>query len=650
MRNTPGSTLRVALATACCLLAFGGKAQVIPYNVLGGASEDSCSCYTLTPQQFYDSGSVWNKHPIDLTQSFEYHFIVFLGCQPNPQGADGIAFVLQPLGSNVPTGGSGGGMGFEGISPSLGITIDTHQNLEDADPPYDHITFQANGDVNHADANNLQGPISTLPSGASIEDCLWHMLEVKWDAPSKTLSTYVDGAFRLSLTQDIVNTLFGGNSLVYWGFTGGTGGADNLQKFCALSTAGNSFSPVQEFCEGVPIVFQDSSASYAPIQAWYWNFGDGDTSMREDPPPQLYPGPGVYTVTENVLGADGCLSDTNKMTVVIGTYPVDSFSVGPACTGQPLPLVNRSSDSVGRFGTWTWSLSNGATFSDSLPSIVLSQPGAYTLKLSAVSAQGCPGNTMDTVLQVNLSPQVAFGGDSGCADVPLVLGGTSSGTAPIRQWYWNLGGVLDSSQTISQVYTQPGSFSAQLWAVSPQGCTSDTATGTVQIQTSQAYAGQDTVVALGYPIQLQASGGVTYTWSPSTGLNNPDIADPIALITQDTRYTVTAASSAGCLSSASILVKVFKGPALYVPSAFTPNGDGINDVLKLTGPGISTLSYFQVFDRWGKEVFRTTSLQATWDGTESGHPLPPGTYVWMARGTDLSGQTLSWKGTVILIR
>jgi gliding motility-associated-like protein len=225
------------------------------------------------------------------------------------------------------------------------------------------------------------------------------------------------------------------------------------------------------------------------------------------------------------------------------------------------------------------------------------------------------------------------------------------GPAAVAQWYWQIDtDPLDSGQSISRTYNQEDTLNVALWAESLQGCRSDTVTHQVMIQASHAYAGRDTAVALGYPIQLNATGGDYYEWTPASGLDNPDIEDPVANISTDTRYTVTAYSSAGCASYASIFVKVFKGPAIYVPGAFTPNGDGINDVLKIVCPGIRSLNYFRVYDRWGIEVFHSTDTRATWDGTVGGQPLPTGSYVWMISGVDFSGQPLSEKGTVMLIR
>jgi hypothetical protein len=155
-------------------IAITADAQT-PYVLNGSATQDNCHCYTLTQEIQTQSGSIWNKNKIDLSQPFDYFFNVYLGCK-DLDGADGIAFVLQPVSTSL--GSTGEGLGFGGIVPSLGVTIDTYQNTNDNDPFYDHIAIQANGDVQHFTANNLAGPVSALSTGGNIEDCQWHILEV----------------------------------------------------------------------------------------------------------------------------------------------------------------------------------------------------------------------------------------------------------------------------------------------------------------------------------------------------------------------------------------------------------------------------------------------------------------------------------------
>jgi len=611
----------------------------------GNATALSCNCYTLTPDQAHRQGSVWNSHEIDLSQSFDFHFKVFLGCRV--QGSDGIAFVLQPVGTAI--GSDGEGLGFSGIRPSLALTIDTHLNPNDDDPPFDHLAFQANGDVDHADTNNLAGPVQALAGSPTIKDCAWHLLEIKWDAPDTTLTAYIDGVFRLALTRDIVDSVFLGKSAVYWGFTGATGAGYNLQQFCTALDAHIAINDGVT-CAGLPVVFRDSSISFGPIGGWYWDFGDGSGSTSAHPPPHTYAATGAYTVSEVIQSQDGCASDTARSIVVVGSHPHPGFVPGNACSGRPLPLVNTSTDTLGGFASWHWQLSDGRTFTDSLPVIVLGPAASVTLRLSTTSALGCAGDTLTVAFVTHPTPAVSFVGDSVCAGQPLRLRAENISAVSIDDWYWLLGATADSGQTVTPIYPTETGFVASLWARSIDGCYSDTVGQPIAVQASHAYAGQDTVIALGASLPLHAAGGQTYRWSPPDGLTDPAVATPVATIAQTTRYTVTAYTSLGCASESSILVGVYKGPAIYVPNAFTPNGDGINDVVTLTAPGIRSLTYFRIYDRWGHLVFSTTNPHATWDGTVSGAPVPAGAYVYSLRAIDTAGNALAQRGTILLIR
>src|SRR5882724_1322342 len=196
-------------------------AQVLnPYIINGNASQENCHCYTLTPDAIFQSGSVWNKYKIDLTQSFDFNFNVFLGCN-DMNGADGIAFVLQPISTSI--GNAGQGIGFQGVSPSIGIPIDTWQNTDYNDPAYDHIGIYKNGNLdNNSTSTILAAPVGVLPGHGNIEDCQWHSFRIKWEAGIHKLTAYVDGDELVHTTVDIVNDVFSGDPHVYWGFTGAT--------------------------------------------------------------------------------------------------------------------------------------------------------------------------------------------------------------------------------------------------------------------------------------------------------------------------------------------------------------------------------------------------------------------------------------------
>ncbi len=171
-------------------------------------------------------------------------------------------------------------------------------------------------------------------------------------------------------------------------------------------------------------------------------------------------------------------------------------------------------------------------------------------------------------------------------------------------------------------------------------------------------AGNDTNVVVNQPLQLKAlsnNNTVSFVWYPATYLNNQGVYDPIATITSTAIdsivYRVTATTPQGCFGVDYITVRLFNtAPSIFVPSAFTPNSDGYNDVIKPVLAGITTFDYFKIFNRWGQCVFSTAQQGAGWDGTINGTTQPVGTYVFMVQGKDYLGNVIFKKGTIILAR
>jgi gliding motility-associated-like protein len=168
-----------------------------------------------------------------------------------------------------------------------------------------------------------------------------------------------------------------------------------------------------------------------------------------------------------------------------------------------------------------------------------------------------------------------------------------------------------------------------------------------------AYAGKDTSVLPDQSLQLIATGGTTYTWTPPTGLNDPGIANPVAKLNSSIdsiTYTVRVAQGV-CYSEDHIKVRVYKtGIDILVPSAFTPNGDGKNDMARPILIGISKLTYFNIYNRWGQLIFSTAQPGKGWDGTFQGVNQPSGAYVYQTQGVDYLGNFVYRKGTIVLIR
>jgi len=172
------------------------------------------------------------------------------------------------------------------------------------------------------------------------------------------------------------------------------------------------------------------------------------------------------------------------------------------------------------------------------------------------------------------------------------------------------------------------------------------------------FAGNDTVVILNQPLQLNAytafDNSTVYLWTPSAGLSNPHIPNPIATLNtsaDSVKYKVRATLPEGCYGEDEITIRVFKtGVDIFVPTAFTPNHDGRNDIFKPIPVGITKLDYFRIYNRWGELIFTTSETGKGWDGSFGGKEQVSGTYVYMVQGTDFTGKTVFRKGTFVLIR
>ncbi|OQP51288.1 hypothetical protein A4H97_27295 [Niastella yeongjuensis] len=165
-----------------------------------------------------------------------------------------------------------------------------------------------------------------------------------------------------------------------------------------------------------------------------------------------------------------------------------------------------------------------------------------------------------------------------------------------------------------------------------------------------AFAGRDTSIVVGQPLQLNGQGSDFYEWQPPLHLNRNDISNAVAILDDNFTYQLRAYTAEGCYDLDTINIKVFKTmPDIFVPNAFVP-GSSRNNVLRPIPVGIATLDYFCVFNRWGQMVYRSYSAEAGWDGTIGGKRQDPGTYVWMARGTDYTGKVVMRKGTAVLLR
>lgn len=166
------------------------------------------------------------------------------------------------------------------------------------------------------------------------------------------------------------------------------------------------------------------------------------------------------------------------------------------------------------------------------------------------------------------------------------------------------------------------------------------------------HAGGDRTVLVGEKVQFHVTGGDRYYWVPGTFLDNAFIADPVGTFTKPGEYVyrISAVDDSGCTGTTEVKVSVLEHSDVTAPNAFTPNGDGLNDVLMPLAVKGSYIKSFRVYNRWGVEVFRAMGPGTGWNGEYNGTPQPAAVYAWMAEFTDTNGQPHTKAGTTILLR
>ena len=287
-------------------------------------------------------------------------------------------------------------------------------------------------------------------------------------------------------------------------------------------------------------------------------------------------------------------------------------------------------------------------------SYTTANPGNYTVQL--ISAQGCKNfATGNASLSMNKKPNLLFSYDAFCVSKPIDFINQSdiSQSGPVSI-LWDFGDNTQSTLSSPvHVYTLGKPYKVSL-TITPTNCPSldSTLSGFIQIETPPIairYANANVLSNTNITLQARNIGN-QYIWYPSTGLSSSLIIDPVFNSSVPINYLIQISDSAGCTITDTISVLTFKESDIFVPKAFTPNGDGHNDKLEVFLGGMQQLNYFKVFDRWGKLVFQTSNAGEFWDGNYNGNKQPTETYVWIAQGITTAGETINRQGQTILIR
>lgn len=358
---------------------------------------------------------------------------------------------------------------------------------------------------------------------------------------------------------------------------------------------------------------------------------------------------GIYTLRLVAGTVNGCY-DTVVRTIAVGTTPEVRLSPGQQlCEGTGTRL--RAAGAT-RF---VWSPAAGLSCSDC--ATPLASPTITTTYLvTGITDAGCTdtASVMITVipklnLTISANDSICIGQSS-----QLQAGGALN-------YRWSPAAGLSSTNVANPLATPTVTTTYRVIGDDGMNCFSDTAFVTVAIgQYPVISLGPDVTLATGtlHPLASTVEHGPirTWAWSPATDLSCANCPLPSAFIRKDISYTVRGTTAYGCSDTDTISIKVFcESSQVFVPNAFTPDGDGVNDVLMVRGKGIAMVKTFRVFNRWGEVVFEKSSFRPNdpafgWNGRVRGILGGPEVYLYTAEVVCENGATYTYKGNVSLLK
>lgn len=424
--------------------------------------------------------------------------------------------------------------------------------------------------------------------------------------------------------------------------------------------------PVANFGTNTPVCASDSIfitdtsfVTSGAISNWRYNFGDGNTLVRNNNSPfyHNYLAAGPYSISLVTASALGCVSDTMKRIVTIVPRPVTAFSfAGNLCTGSPVNFTSTFAPSPG--ANWYWDFGDGnstnITIGNTVSHTYTTPQTNVIVKHVVKNAGGCISDTVFTTLAaINALPTASFNikKDTVCETIPVAF--TSSATGVIA-WNWNFGNGSGSSvPPFGRIYSSAGTYAVSLTVTGTGGCISTPVSDLLIVNAKPIVnAGPDKTITGGGSVILTASvtpaSVYNYLWTPPTGLNNTTVLQPVANPATTTTYILRAEdANSHCASTDDVLVKI--NPEVYIPNAFTPNGDAKNDRWIIPALIIYPNAEVTIFNRYGNIIVLTKNYAANpWDGTFKGTQQPNGTYTYIIKLNDRFNQVFT--GIVIIIR
>lgn len=446
----------------------------------------------------------------------------------------------------------------------------------------------------------------------------------------------------------------------YWMILEATTTFGCKSKDSVLITVGGPFTQITMsdsiICKGQTVNFNVTDS--LNIHVYNWDFGDGNSSSGI-PTSHTYnyvPSSGYFLPSLIYCSDATCChgaSDTLHVYQVMAdfSYAQSNGSIDSTACGNATLLFTNTSLGANSF---IWAFGDGSSETAQTPSSHYyvnngNTSQTYYINLIVHSQIGCVDSIKKPFVLYPL-PVVHVGNDVAICHGSSVQLWASGGNLVA----WQPSNGLDNSSSYHPIASPDSSTTYTATVYDSQGCNNSQSVHVIVEQVPTLNNSSDTTIIIGENVNLWSNSDqstVTYQWSPSTGLSCTDCANPIAQPLQNTTYTVLITDSMHCFQvTGTVTIEVKEEYSIDVPTAFTPNGDGNNDVIYVKGWGLKQLLEFKIFNRWGQCVFQTDDIHQGWDGTFKGMKQDMDTYAYTVKALTYGGKTMTKNGLINLMR
>lgn len=412
-----------------------------------------------------------------------------------------------------------------------------------------------------------------------------------------------------------------------------------------MITAGFKTIP-DPVCINAPTSFVDTSYDmFSRVASWHWEFQGGDTSNVSNPS-HTFTATGVYTVSLNVVDSWGCSAVVTK---TITVYPLPTITASP----DTVICISDTANLRGYGGvSYVWTPA-ATVLCPTCQSTGANPVVATTYTVVGSDEHGCKNSDSVTINMRIYTVARAWGDTEVCRNVPVKLFDTGG-----TKYTWIPSAGLDFSNVWNPI-AKPESTTVYTVIARYGSCIPDTDYVTVKIQQLPVInAGPDQRLLAGSLAYINATGSniQSLLWTNSATLDCDTCYRVIGNMLSTTTYVVTATSDFGCKAFDDITIYMYcDNKQIFIPTAFTPNGDGENDLFYPRGKGVEEVKAFRIYNRWGQLLFERTGIKLNdegnaWDGTLNGAPARPDVYVYLLEATCDTGEPLFLKGDVTIIK